>query len=165
MSVRKLLDTLPQTGRIEWIGTRPARRAALKTPHEISVDPELGIVGDRYAGRSGKRQLTLVQAEHAAVIAALTGRDPTDPEAIFMLLRRNLAVSGLNVAALVRQRFTIGDVVAETTGLAHPCSRMEEAFGPGGYNAVRGHGGITARVLTGGVIRVGAQVRLLADDD
>ena len=104
----------------------------------------------------GKRQVTLIQAEHLPVIAALAGLGAVRPEQ----LRRNIVVSGLPLLALKDRRFRIvnasGDsVLLEGTGECHPCSRMEEAFGPGGYNAVRGHGGITARVLEGGLIEVG----------
>ncbi len=129
---------------------RGSRRACL----------DLGLVGDHRAARmGGKRQVTLIQFEHLAVVAALCGLETVSPA----LLRRNLAVSGINLLALHDRRFRIGAALLEGTGLCHPCSRMEEALGPGGYNAMRGHGGITARVLESAMVQVGDRVRATED--
>ncbi len=154
--MQKLFNTLPQTGRVDWIGLRPSRRSDIDVVTEVDADPVSGLVGDRYAGQSGKRQVTLIQSEHLVVIAALLGRDSIAPE----LLRRNISVRGINLLALKDKQFHIGDAVLEFTGLCHPCSFMEEIFGPGGYNAIRGHGGITARVLQAGKIRINDLVKI-----
>ncbi len=150
-SLAALLDTLPQRGRVVWLGARARRRAALDECAALQLDPVSGIAGDHYAGRSGKRQVTLIQAEHIEVLRALLGR----PDIEATLLRRNVVVAGINLLALRQRRFRIGEVLLEGTGACHPCSRMEEALGAGGYNAMRGHGGITARVLSDGRIACG----------
>ena len=149
--IKELLAVVPQTGRLEWIGLRPAHRAPMQVVESVPVEAGRGLIGDRYADSPGtKRQVTLIQAEHLPVIATLTGHAQLSPER----LRRNLVVSGINLLALKDRRFRIGAVLLEGTGLCHPCSRMEEVLGTGGYNAMRGHGGITARVLAGGMLRV-----------
>ena len=150
-----LLNTLPQIGRIEWIGARPGRGEAMVAVESAQLDAGKGMVGDRFRGRVGAaRQLTLIQQEHLAAIGACLNRDVIEPA----VLRRNIVVSGINLLALKDKRFRLGDAVLEFSGLAHPCSKMETALGPGGYNAMRGHGGITARILEGGVVRVGDRV-------
>lgn len=151
-----LMNTLPQVGRVEWIGLRPARREPVQPAASVTAVADRHLLGDRYSGRPGsKRQVTLVQHEHLAAVAGCLGRESVDPA----LLRRNLVVSGINLLALKGQRFRVGEALLEYTGLCHPCARMEETFGPGGYNALRGHGGITARILAGGLIQVGSAVQ------
>jgi MOSC domain-containing protein YiiM len=155
LTLAQLLASLPQTGELRWIGLRPARQQEVRVVSDAVVELGSGLVGDRYRGRAeSKRQVTLIQSEHLDVIATLMGRESIDPA----LLRRNLVVSGINLLALQRSQFRIGAVVLEGTGQCHPCSRMEAALGPGGYNAMRGHGGITAKVITPGEIRIGDAV-------
>lgn len=141
-------------GAVTWLGVSPTRRAPIESADAVEVRAGTGIVGDRHA-RSGRsrRQVTLVQAEHLAAIGSLVGR-PVHPED----LRRNVVVEGISVYALRAVRFRIGAVLLEGTGPCEPCSRMEENLGPGGYNACRGHGGITAIVIEPGVIHVGDPV-------
>ncbi len=155
--MKELYDSLPQTGKVEWIGIRPAKKADLMPVTSVEVNLENGLTGDHYHGQSGKRQVTLIQAEHLAAVAGILGRESVDPA----LLRRNIVVSGINLLALKDRRFRIGEVVLEMTGYCHPCSRMEENLGPGGFNAMRGHGGITAQVVEAGTIRQGDAVALV----
>ena len=150
----RLLDGPVRPGVVRWIGLRPARRAAMQAVDEAELMVEAGLAGDRYAGRSGSRQVTLIAVEHLRDIGAWLGAAPAAPEA----LRRNLVTEGINLLALKERRLRVGGALLEVTGECHPCSRMEETLGPGGYNAVRGHGGLTARVLEGGAVRLGDAV-------
>ena len=149
----KLMATLPRAGRVEWIGLRPARDKAMIEVQSVEAVTKRSLQGDRYDGGSGKRGVTLIQAEHLPAIAALAGR-----EVVPALLRRNLVVSGIPLIALKQRRFRIGEVVLEGTAPCDPCSRMETALGAGGYNAMRGMGGLCARIVSGGSFSIGDEV-------
>jgi MOSC domain-containing protein YiiM len=150
-----LLGAPMRPGVVTWIGLRPARRAALVAVMAATVDPVRGLLGDHYRNAvARRRQVTLIQREHLEAIARYLGVEAVAPES----LRRNIVVSGINLLALKERQVRVGGAVLEVTGECHPCSRMEEVLGAGGYNAVRGHGGLTMRVVEGGVIGVGDAV-------
>ena len=152
--IARLMGQFPRPGVLNWIGIRPARRAALSTLTRVEAIAGIGLAGDHYASKDGKRQVTLIQAEHLDVVAKILGRSEVLPAAV----RRNLVISGINLYALRSTQFRIGSVLLEGSGSCEPCSRMEEVLGPGGYNAMRGHGGITARVIEGGELRISDRV-------
>lgn len=154
----KLMARFPRHGRVEWIGIRPERRAPLATVAQAEAIAGYGLAGDHYASKNnGKRQVTLIQAEHLEAVAKILGK----PEVRADWVRRNLVVSAINLFALHDRKFRIGGVVLEGSGTCDPCSRMEEVLGDGGYNAMRGHGGIIARILEGGVLRSGDPVQTI----
>jgi MOSC domain-containing protein YiiM len=159
LNLRHLTSLWPHRGRLDTILLRPARDEPALLVDAATVIAGRGLQGDRTAEKQppamggGKRQVTLLQAEHLPLIAAWAGLPDVDAR----LLRRNLVVSGLNLLAArspfsdQRVHLHLGEeVVLELTGPCDPCSKMEAALGPGGYNAMRGHGGLTARVLQGG---------------
>ncbi|WP_018410401.1 MOSC domain-containing protein [Methyloversatilis thermotolerans] len=153
-TLQSLTSTFAHPGSVEWIGVRPARMQPLRMLESVNAVESLGLEGDRYASPGGNRQVTLIQAEHLQTVADLLGLGEVDPG----LTRRNIVVRGLNLVALKGKRFRIGEALLEYTGPCDPCSRMESNLGKGGYNAMRGHGGITARVLRGGKIKLGDAV-------
>jgi MOSC domain-containing protein YiiM len=146
-----MLARVAQAGRVAWIGLRPGRMAAV-VPVEVVEVGAAGLAGDH--GRAGPRAVTLVQGEHLAAVGSYLGRGPVAPE----VLRRNVVVTGINLAALKDRPLRLGGAVVVIRGVCAPCSRMEAALGPGGYAALRGHGGWCAEVLEPGPVAVGDAV-------
>ena len=152
LNMDQLKRNFVQSGRLEWIGLRPARGLPMKQVMQANAIAGSGLEGDRTAGYSGsKRQVTLIQSEYLAVVQSFLPAVDVTPAN----LRRNLVISGINLNALVKQIIVVGGVQLEITGLCHPCKKLEERLGHGVFNALRGHGGLTARILSSGPIRVG----------
>ena len=155
--IKELMNSIPQIGNVEWMGIRPEKRGEMVEMNEVLLDINDGIQGDHYSKKGGKRMITLIQSEHLDTISRILKKDDVHPS----LLRRNIVISGINLLSLHNRQILIGDeVIIEGTGYCHPCSRMETNLGPGGYNAVRGHGGLTAKIISGGKIKIGDQVSL-----
>ena len=151
LTIAELTARHARPGRVEWIGLRTARRGVVEAVAQAQIGVG-GLAGDHRA-KPGVRAVSLIQFEHLPVIEALCDGAPT-----WELLRRNVAVSGLNLAGLKDRPFRLGTALLHGRGVCAPCSRMEEYLGHGGYAAVRGHGGIVAEVLEAGAVALGDEV-------
>jgi MOSC domain-containing protein YiiM len=166
--LRALTAQFPRAGRLDAIWVRGQRRGAMHAMVQAQAQVGRGLLGDHRSATlrtepdRRSREITLIQAEHMPLVAQWVGMASLDAG----LLRRNLVISGLNLLSMrspfadARLVWQLGDeVLLQITGTCDPCSRMEALLGPGGYNAMRGHGGLTAILMRGGRLKVGDQLR------
>ena len=132
--------------------------------------PGRGLDGDRYAsrvgtftprsGRSVGYDLTLIEAEVLDELTLPDGQRLGYAEA-----RRNLVTRGIDLNALVGQRFKVGDVECVGRRLCEPCAHLERLTHKGVLRKLIHSAGLRADILTAGTITVGAAIECLEQDE
>jgi MOSC domain-containing protein YiiM len=125
-----------------------------------------GLEGDRYATRRGywtdvdECQVTLIQVEDLDAITASSGIAVQNGEH-----RRNLVTRGVDLRGLAGWRFRVGEAVLGYDRPRPPCRYIEGLTQPGMTRALAARrGGICARVVESGFIRVGDALEPLDQD-
>lgn len=123
----------------------------------VRVHAGLGIEGDRYFAVPAhfNAQITFIDADVLEDVRARLALEALDP----IQTRRNIVLRGVPLLQLIGQEFTLdfGDEQVEFEGASHcaPCAWMDAMYGEGAREALRGRGGLRARILTDGEIRRG----------
>ncbi|MFM7027442.1 MAG: MOSC domain-containing protein [Chakrabartia sp.] len=148
-------------GHLRGIARHDRPRAPMECLDRVLVTREAGIAGDGRGvvlpGKSGKRQISLIEAESWAAALAELGEDIPWQER-----RANLLVAGLRLPREAGRVIAIGKSLRiETTVECDPCSRMD-AIAPGLKAALLPdwRGGILGRVIADGEIALGDEVRI-----
>jgi hypothetical protein len=138
---------------------------------QVRAVPGRGLEGDRYflgrgfySGRSsvGGREVTLIERE--SVEALFGGILNADGQVLGIKLepgeaRRNIVTLGVPLNHLVDREFWVGPVQMRGTRLCEPCRHLEELTQKGVLGGLVHRGGLRARILSEGIIRVGDVVR------
>ena len=151
--------------RVEAICIATGASAPMLSLSEVEAVPGQGLIGDRYANGigfysprptdPGAREVTLFEAEVLDWLEQEHGvaLSPTEH-------RRNVTVRGLRLSDLLGRRFSIGDVVLEGVKDCPPCEHLQGLVGKPVLEPLVTRGGLRARVLQGGMLRVGDEVVL-----
>src|SRR3954447_6118412 len=165
-----------QSGRVEAVLVAAHAEGAMTRVDRAIARAGRGLEGDRYFDQRGTfsdahdrgHDLTLIEAEALDTLGLPSGapppplgrppgpRPPGEP-------RRTVVPRGIDLGALVGQRFTVGGVECFGQRLCEPCAHLErltaQAGKPGTLRALIHKGGLRADVLTDGEIRVGDEVQ------
>jgi MOSC domain-containing protein YiiM len=111
-----------------------------------------GIVGDRFFNHSTgyKGQITFFESEIYQELCTSLGVEDRDAGAF----RRNALTRGVQLNDLIGGEFEIQGLRFEGVAECSPCYWMDHSFAPGTEEALKGRGGLRARILTGGILRV-----------
>lgn len=141
------------TGKLLSIAIKPGPRSPMTLVDSAAVTLEEGLAGDS-RGSVRTRQVTLVAREAWADACHELGT-----ELPWTARRANLLIEGFSLQHTTGRVLHIGPVKLEVTGETLPCGRMDEAH-PGLQQALvpDWRAGITASVLSPGIIRVGDHV-------
>ena len=145
------------TGTVECVHVAAAKGAPAIPVESAEVVANHGIVGDWRVRAGSRRQLTLIEAEVLEDVGRTLGIE-VKPGAS----RRQVTVRGMDLNAAIGHLVSIGEVVIDVSLACDPCEQMEVAIGPGGRAALEGRGGICGRVVSGGMIRLGDPIRIVA---
>lgn len=141
-------------------GQPPGEHPMLES-EEVECVAGRGLRGDRYFDFKDNYngQITFFAREtYEALCGALGVRDR--PLSVF---RRNVITAGVDLNALVGREFRIQGVAFRGTEECHPCHWMDQAFGPGAYELLKGRGGLRALILSDGVLAQDAQRAVCPD--
>ncbi|GAB3685472.1 MOSC domain-containing protein [Salinisphaera aquimarina] len=150
---------------LQRILTAPTRGASMVDAGAIEAIPGRGLAGDRYwvgtgtfSGRpgvfAGARELSMIDV---AAIALCNERLALDAGAQLDAadLRRNLVVAGLELPALRQRLIRVGPVTLEIVSSCPPCGYLSRLLGVDARQALRGIGGVRARIVDAGWLQVG----------
>ncbi len=134
-------------------GQAPGDYPTLEVP-EIECVAGRGIKGDRFFDykENYKGQVTFFSAEVFDEVCGQAGVSNKVPG----VTRRNIVTSGVDLNSLVGKHFEVQGVQFEGVAECTPCHWMNEAIGPGAEKMLQGRGGLRARILTDGKLRVDA---------
>jgi MOSC domain-containing protein YiiM len=131
---------------------RPPSEHPIHEVEEIRCLTGRGVEGDRFLDYKDnyKGQITLFEEEVFHALCRELGIYDRSPAA----LRRNVVTKGVELNSLIGQDFELQGVRLSGAEECRPCYWMNQSFGPGAEEALKGRGGLRARILCDGVLRV-----------
>ncbi len=131
---------------------------------QINAVAGRGLEGDRYFNRTGtysekqddSREATFIESEALEALARDYKIELTAAES-----RRNIATRGVALNHLVGKNFKVGEAVFRGIRLCEPCDHLEETSGKTARKGLIHRGGLRAKIVTSGIIRVGDEIESL----
>ncbi len=149
-------------GVVEDIYVTAKGSARMERVEEVRTIEGRGIEGDRYCEGRGfwtrygdVCQVTLIEGEDLDHIEGELGIRVKNGEH-----RRNIVTRGLRLDELRRKTFRVGEAILEYDRSRPPCRHVQDLSEPGMTRALKGRGGICARVVRGGRVRAGDSIKV-----